>query len=407
MPVGLACLPPVLIEHETEILDLFFEKNPEEALREKIRTTQPGLIGFSVRNVDNQLWARTEYYLPEVKRYVEVAREESRMPIVLGGAAYSIFPYTALKYIGADWGIVGDGEVIFPRFVKALENCCDPSSIEGVVNPKSGGKRFKPPRVEDYDNTPIPQYDAIRFEDYISEGSALSIISRRGCPYNCIYCDAPVSEGHELRGKSPKRLVDEIETVARMGAKTVNVSDNVFNYPRGYAREVAEEIIRRDLKIAWGATLHPSGADENDLRIMRKSGMVVASIGPDTGSPDMMKNLNKGCDLDQVKRLVKMLKENEIGFFMSILLGGPGETRQSVEKSVDLITKTRANVTGVRVGIRITPLTKLHEIAVKQGVVEADNKLMEPRFYITDEVKDWVFDYLNNNLKGMPGINIQ
>jgi len=407
MPAGIACLPPLLDEHEIEVLDLFWEENPEQALRNTIRDIQPGLVGFSIRNVDNQLWSRPDYYFPEVKRYVEVARAETSSPIVVGGAAYSIFPYSALHYFGADWGIAGDGEVSFPPLVQALENCCDPSGIEGVVSPDDSGKRFTPPRVKDYDQIPPPAWETIDTERYVKEGSALSMLSRRGCPYNCIYCDAPPSEGHVVRGKSPKRLVDEIESAVRAGVTTFFVADNVFNHPPGYAGAVAEEIIRRKIKITWGATLHPRGIDTDEIRLLRRSGFILSSIGPDSGSPQMLKNYRKGCSIEEVKRLISLLKENEIRFFMSILLGGPGETRSTVEESVKFAENAGATVTSVRVGIRITPLTGLHKVALDEGVLDPDDNLMEPRFYVSSDISDWIFDYLNANLKGVPGIIVQ
>jgi len=407
MPTALAILPPAAPEHEIHTLDLFWGDNPEEDLRKAVCNIQPGLVGLSVRNVDNQLWARTEYYLPEVKRYVEVIREETDAPVVLGGAGYSIFPLPALRYTGADWGITGDGEVSLPPFIKALENCCDPAYIEGVVAPGDTRGRFMPPRVENYDHQPLPGWEAINIDDYLREGTTLSIIARRGCPFNCIYCDAPVSEGHRVRGKSPERLVTEIEHAVDSGVSSFNISDNVFNYPKGYAEAVAERIISRGLDINWGATLHPKGAGPEQIRLLRRSGFKMASMGPDSGSPEMLKRYDKGCSIEEVKSLMDLLADNGIGFYMSLLIGGPGENEKTVAESVEFAANSKANVTGVRVGIRLTPLTPLHEIAIREGTISPNNNLMAPAFYISNSIKDWIFDYLHRNLKRISGIIIQ
>ncbi len=407
MPTALAILPPVVPEHEVHTLDLFRSENPEETLRKAVCNIQPGLVGLSIRNVDNQLWARTEYYLPEIKKYVKTIREETEAPVVLGGAGYSIFPIPALKYTGADYGIVGDGEVSLPPLIRALENCCDPSPIEGVVTPDDTRGRFMPPRVENYDEQPLPRWDAVDVDDYLREGTTLSIIARRGCRFNCIYCDAPASEGHRVRGKSPERLVAELEHAVNYGVSSFNISDNVFNYPKGYAEAVSERIIDRGLKINWGATLHPKGADPGQIDLLRRSGFKMASMGPDSGSPEMLKRYDKGCTIEEVRNLMELLANNGIGFYTSLLIGGPGENEDTVTKSVEFVANSRANVTGVRVGIRVTPLTPLHEIAIREGAIEPENNLMEPAFYISPDIKEWIFDYLNRKLKGMPGIIVQ
>jgi radical SAM superfamily enzyme YgiQ (UPF0313 family) len=407
MPAGIACLISALKEHDVQVLDLFWEENPEEALRKALRNIQPGLVGLSIRNIDNQLWSRTEYYLPAVKRYVEVIREETAMPIVIGGAGYSIYPYDALNYLEADWGIAGDGEIAFPSFIKAIENCRDPSHIPGVIKQGTSGERFAPPRVEDYNQIPLPSFDSIRLKDYQNMGGALSILARRGCPYECIYCDAPVSEGHAIKGKSPARLVDDIEAATHNGVTGFFIADNVFNYPMEYARAVAEEILRRNLKISWGATLHPRGIDEGDVRLLRRAGFIIASVGADSGSPEMMQRLRKGFTLEEISHLCVLLKDNGIRFFLSFLLGGPGESKSTVEESIKLALSAKADLTTVRVGMRITPLTEIHKISIQKGVLDSHDNLLEPRFYVDNSARDWIFDYLKAKLGGTRGFIVQ
>jgi len=317
-----------------------------------------------------------------------------------------VFPYDALEYLGADWGIAGDGEISFPSFIRAMESCKDPSSITGVIKRGAIGARFAPPRVSDYDKVPLPAFDVIRLEDYRKLNGSLSILARRGCPFNCIYCDAPVSEGHKIHGKIPKRLVDEIEAAYHEGVTAFNIADNVFSHPKGYARAVAEEIIARKIKIAWGATLHPRGIKEEDVRLLRHAGFVFASVTPDSGSPEMMKRLKKGCTLDEVIKLTQLLKETGIRFFLSFLLGGPGESKSTVDESIKLALNTKADLTTMRVGMRITPMTHLHKLAISDGVIDPQDKLIEPRFY-TNNVTDWIFEHLRTSLSGLQSLIIQ
>ena len=144
MPVGIACLLPHLDRHEVDVLDLLWEQDPEQALRDGIRSVNPEVVGLSVRNVDNQRWSLSEFYLPEVKRLVDLVHEEAHVPVVVGGAGYSIFPCTALNYLGAEWGIAGDGELGLPLLLDALEASRSPNGVPGLVRLGEHRDRFPP-----------------------------------------------------------------------------------------------------------------------------------------------------------------------------------------------------------------------------------------------------------------------
>lgn len=407
MPVGLACLHPLLKDHTVSILDLFWEPEPEETLKDAMRHFQPQLAGFSIRNIDNQLWSRPEYYLPEVKRYIDIVKKENSIPVAVGGAGYSLLPQQAIDYLGADWGIAGDGELSFPLLLGAIESHSNPSGIPGLIIPGTMQYRVPLARIKDYAPISLPAWEVLHWQKYQEERGSLSILARRGCPYNCLYCDVPVREGHHLKGKSPGRLVDEIEAASHMGIAEIFVADNIFNYPPGYAQAVAEEIIRRGIYIKWSATLHPLSIDSGDIKSLRRAGFHAASLGPDTGSPAMLKYLRKGFSLEEVSRLCRLLQENGIDYYLSILLGGPGETRATVEESMRFAEKAGAVLTTFRAGIRITSFTGLHQIALQEGVLSPEDNLLSPQFYISSSIRDWVSDYLKANFLGNPHILIQ
>lgn len=407
MPVGLACLYPLLKDHDATILDLFWESDPEGVLKKVITSMQPQLVGLSIRNIDNQLCSRPEYYLPAVKRYVEIIKQELSIPIVVGGAGYSLFPHQALDYLGANWGIAGDGELSFPLLLRALERHKDPSNLPGLITPDRRGEGSILASIEDYAQIPLPAWETLRLREYHEEHGSLSILARRGCPYNCLYCDVPVREGHAVRGKNPLRLVDEIEAASRLNIAEVFVADNIFNYPGGYARAVAEEILRRRVKVKWSATLHPLNIDSDDIRTLRRSGFSMASLGADSGSPAMLAHLRKGFDIEEVSRLINLLRENGITFYLSIMIGGPGETRLTVEESIRFAIKVNASMTTFRMGIRITPLTGLHQTALEEGVVKPGQNLLEPCFYVSNSIRDWAAAFLHSNFDGNPRILIQ
>jgi radical SAM superfamily enzyme YgiQ (UPF0313 family) len=107
-PIGLAYLVSPLIEqgHQVKVLDLMFSKNPHHELELTIDTYHPGLVGFSIRNLDNQYMLDVKNPLPQIKEFVTIAKTKG-VPTVLGGTAFTTFPEEMLQYMEADFGISG------------------------------------------------------------------------------------------------------------------------------------------------------------------------------------------------------------------------------------------------------------------------------------------------------------
>jgi len=137
LPLGPACVAAACSAagHEALLLNLMFEDDPESAVRDHIAAFRPSAIGISVRNIDDQNMASPRFLLPPVRRIVSLCRELSAVPIVVGGAGYSIFPERALAYLGADLGIRGPGEIAFPALLDCLARGADPSGLPGICLP--------------------------------------------------------------------------------------------------------------------------------------------------------------------------------------------------------------------------------------------------------------------------------
>ena len=122
LPLGLACVAAACRRagHEVLLVNLMFEGDTESAIRDSIAAFRPGVIGISVRNIDDQNMACPRFLLPPVREVVAICRTLCRAPIILGGPGYSIFPDSALRYLGADMGIRGEGETAFPRAAGVL-----------------------------------------------------------------------------------------------------------------------------------------------------------------------------------------------------------------------------------------------------------------------------------------------
>ena len=124
LPLGLACVAAATEKagHGVLLLAATSATGWESAIRERIGEFRPDVIGISVRNIDDQNMQAPHFFLELLRKVVSVCRSASRATVVLGGAGYSVFPESALMYLGADMGIQGEGEVVFPALLSWVEH---------------------------------------------------------------------------------------------------------------------------------------------------------------------------------------------------------------------------------------------------------------------------------------------
>src|SRR5512147_1524514 len=137
LPLGLACVAASIHKagHEMCMIDLKADEDTRPLINEAVQGFQPEVIGISVRNIDDQNIDHPRFLLAPVKEMVASFRSCSEATIVLGGAGYSIFPEEALRYLGADMGIQGEGEAVFPELVARLDQGHDPAGLPGLYLP--------------------------------------------------------------------------------------------------------------------------------------------------------------------------------------------------------------------------------------------------------------------------------
>ncbi len=397
MPLGLASVIAQIDDsrHDLEVLDLMFEEHPEDALTSRTANFAPDLIAISIRNIDNQSALQTEYLLPREKALVERCREISSATLVVGGPAFTVSPIAIFEYLEPDFGIAGEGEIAFRDLVECTEAGGDWSAIPGLVWRGEKGTTANPPhQVEDLNSLRLPRREFFDGQRYAAEGGAANIVIKQGCSFNCLYCDGPHVMGRGWRKKSPEKVAEELAAMRELGAGVTFFTDAIFNYPVDFTREVCRAIIRSGLGMHWVATIHPAFLDRELTELMREAGCVVASLGCDSCSERMLKILRKGFTKEQLRIAAEMLEEIGINYILSLLIGAPGEDRETVEESIEFLSRRSPMMVDFCVGIRLMPHTDLREIAVREGVVSSDDPLMEPRFYISPQIEDWIGGYL-------------
>jgi radical SAM superfamily enzyme YgiQ (UPF0313 family) len=380
--VGLVAAAVRAAGHEAVVLDLLAAGDPRAAIEHAVQSERPDAIGISVRNVDDQCMERPRFLLEQAIGVVAACRACSPAPLVLGGAGYSIFPEAALAYLGADLGVCGEGELVFPALLSRLERGTDPSDLPGVY---TAGRTGRANRVfaRHLDALPVPEEDFWSLADSSDPELWVPVQSRRGCPLDCSYCSTASIEGRTVRARSPRLVAEEMARIAQMGFRRFHFVDNTFNLPPSYAIELCRWITAERLDITWRCILYPHEVPEELVRAMAEAGCVEVSLGFESGSERILREMNKQFLPDEVRRISDLLATSGIRRMGFLLLGGPGETQASVEESLAFADSLHLDLLKVTVGIRIYPDTPLARRALREGVITPEDDLLSPRFYLT------------------------
>jgi len=390
-PLGLACVAQSTLDrgHDVEWLDLMAEKNQKEALRRSMERFHPDLIGISVRNIDDQNMANPRFLLDQARDVVRFCKSLSEAPIVLGGAGYSLFPESAMDYLGADMGIQGEGERSLPLLIEALEHG---RSYAGLPGLRLRGRGLQGERtfVQGLDSLPLPDPDLFPTATYEGEDFWVPVQTRRGCPMRCSYCSTETIEGHALRKRSPEHVVRWMARWVEAGFRRFQFVDNTFNLPPSYALTLCSRVAEADLPITWRSILYPAKLDENLVKAMAKAGCWEVSLGFESGCDDILKEMNKHFLSKDVREAAGILSDYGIHTMGFLMLGGPGETRDSVEESLASVSVLNLDALKITIGIRIYPHTKLAKRAVQDGLIAEDDDLLLPKFYMVRGLEGWL-----------------
>jgi radical SAM superfamily enzyme YgiQ (UPF0313 family) len=403
LPLGLNCVAVATRNagHAVRMLDLMGGGDSLSLIREAVAASAPGVIGISVRNIDDQNRAQPRFLLQTARNTITICRDLSAATIVVGGAGYSIFPEAALRYLQADFGICGDGEVAFPALLRALERDETPCGIAGLWRPGAvpqGGTAARP----ELGALPLPDPALWTVPAGLRPETWLPFQTRRGCPMGCSYCSTPVIEGTVSRQRPIVAVLHGLAEHVAAGFQNFYFVDSTFNLPPSYARELCAALGAAGLGIRWRCILYPGFVDADLVKKMAAAGCVEASLGFESGCPAMLRNFNKQFDLNQVRTAVALLRDHGIRRTGFLLLGGPGETRDSVQESLAFADSLALDLLKLTTGIRIYPGTALERAARQEGLITPGDDLLMPRFYLAPGLEGWIEPMLCDWMQDRP-----
>ena len=389
-PLGLAYLSGALKGHEVTVLDPNACDNPFEKVKKTISETNPDVIGLSLRNIDTAISTDVYSFFNSFESLTKLVHENrSDAKIVVGGTGFSIFPREIMeRFAELDYGLFLEGEETFP---KLLENLDNPERVPSVFYRKDGKVRFTGKgSLVDFGalDAPLRDLKGLDLEWYRKIPHSIGVQTKRGCAFRCAYCTYPYLQGRNVRLRSPKKVVDEIENLVNDHVvEHVFFADTIFNYPFDHAREICQELKNRKVQIKWGAWFREDYINKNFLVEAQRAGCVCFEFSPDGTSQRALDVLQKGITVQDIKRtceLIAQVEEARVNY--NFLRNVPGEDLESVSSFHKLLSwimaKNRKQIDFIGLNIiRIYPHTAIYQTALDKGYIKEGQDLITPTFY--------------------------
>ena len=406
MPIG-ACMVAEAAEragHSVTLLDLMFAKDPIRTVEAVLRRRPYGVIGLSVRNIDNNDMYGTVFYIDDLVPLISAVHRHTDAPLVLGGASLTVMPEEILRAVGADCAVIGDGESTFPRLLEKMERSEPWEDLPGVASLKGGVFRKNPSPAKGAAVCSAPAYHRwVDLRTYRSHLSTVPVQTKMGCGFQCLYCTYRKIEGDVYRLFDPGSVSETTKKLTTAGLRDIEFVDNVFNAPYDHAFSVCEELIRSGVQARFQTVeLNPSHFDDKLVEVMEQAGFVGIGLTVESASDPVLRGLRKGFSARDVYRASEVVRRHNLPCAWIFMLGGPGETPETVRETLRFAeTRIRPqDVAFFNIGIRIYPGTGIESVARQQGVLRVPQaEMLTPVFYMSPEVDaSWIQTRLRDSM---------
>ncbi|MBN2808435.1 MAG: cobalamin-dependent protein [Deltaproteobacteria bacterium] len=351
--------------------------NPHNPLTAIIKNFAPEFIGLSLRNIDNtdSFSGVAGWYLEAARQTVKEIRTLTAVPLIVGGPAFSLMPEAILDYLQADYGIIGEGEEALPRLIKQLNAGKTPPALHKGIRPLNG------------DEFASPRFHAEILDFYQSRSGMANLQSKRGCPHRCAYCTYPELEGRRFRHRPPAAVVDDLERLKKdHKIEKFFFVDSVFNDDEGHHLAIAEEILKRALKLQWSAFFRPRSLGLKELKLMQQAGLLALELGSDALTAKTLAGLSKGFTFDDICTTHENCLKLKLPTAHYLIFGGPDETPATLAEGLSHLDRLAGSVLFLFSGLRLLPGTRLYQRALQEKVITATTSLLRPTYYFSPEI---------------------
>lgn len=331
-PLGMVYLAALLREkgYEANFIDANILNLDKNQIIKKLNELKPDYVLYNTIT-DN---------LQDTISWIGTIKEEYNKPVIIGGPHMEIYPKETLTHDCIDYGVIGDGWETLPELLDALEHSKDLTKIKGLVFRKDGEvilteERQKTVSLED---VPFPARDLLPNEKYdtvLSKARPITImITALGCPFKCTYCCTDTN----LRARSAEHIVAEVEEcINKYGIKEIEFYDETFTVNRKKMSRFLDLVEEKGLKFYWSVRTRVDCVDKELLGRMSRNGCIRINFGIESGDEEVLKAINRNMSIDTIREAVRWAREARIMTFGFFMIGLPQDTKESIEKTLDLM----------------------------------------------------------------------
>lgn len=374
LPLGLAAVAAIceLKGHIVKVTDGAASFYNLKEIQKEIDEFKPDIVGMSASFLNIET---CHIIAKHIKEIIPQAK------VILGGAQTSIFTKQALASKDVDWGIQSEAELVFDELLDALDDNKDFTKIKGLAYKNKFGEICINPKQElyhDINQFPMPARHLFPMEKYVSypllRGKrTFSIITSRGCPYQCNFCSSPEIFGQSFRYLNTENAMKEIRHLLDVyRADSLLFYDETFTVNRQRVIELCDAMIKEKISVEWGCFTRVNLVDKELLQKMKLAGCYIIYFGVESGVQRLLDLVKKGFELNTARNAVKLCKEIGIQPWCSFMLGLPSETEEESWQTINFALELDPEY--IEFGIFMPwQGTPAYELAKKYGVILNEN----------------------------------
>jgi len=369
-PLGLAYIAASVraAGFPVEIIDGYSLGLSGEELARRIKAFRPNVLGISSLTPQ---W-------PDAAALAFLAKEvDPGIITIAGGPHVTALPEEVAGSPAVDVAVIGEGDLTMPALCRAISARTDLMEVPGIVLGTQSQVRSSPPAdpITDLDQLPFPAHDLLPepsfynpFPSWGKKGNFSCLISGRGCPYECSFCDVTAQQGKRYRLRSAVNVVDELSWLhSKFGVTMFSFRDPSMICNRRRLMEICRLIGERGLDIAWTCNARADEVDPEMLAAMKQAGCRRMQYGIEVGNAEMLKKIKK-TTREAVREAVHQTNQAGILAHGYFIFGFIDETRDTIEETIDFARDLELNSASFAVMVPF-PGTAEFERFEKEGLL--------------------------------------
>jgi len=354
-------------KHCVRVLDLSLGEMDPQMFQSYLRDNRFDVLGVTI----------TTFTLLDALDVVRAFKEANPAgKVVAGGPHVAIYPAETVGLGCIDVAVKREGEPVINEILDRLEEPERLRDVKGICF-RLGEEIIdtgEGPSVENLDALPFPDRTLLPYEKYYSllgkDTYSTTLITSRGCPFKCAFCDRPALD-NRFRSHSSDYVIEEIAACMKLGIREFLFYDDTFTVNRKRVMKLCEQISKRRLDIRYDIRTRVDRIDKEMLLALKSTGCYGVHYGIESGTERILKRLNKGVEIEQIREVFRLTKEIGMKTLAYIILGNPGETKAEIDETLQLIREVDPDYLHLGVLMPL-PATAIYQQAMDEGFIKED-----------------------------------